>query len=106
MLFEVCKSSSKSVESPALALQSVRKVESCDCLVASMFSIGDCISDNVLEQNLDTRLLVHQACDALDSRTSGQSTNGWLGDSLNIISQNLPVPLESTFAWTNACVSL
>ena len=44
--------SSESVEGAALSLQSVDHIECSDSLSASVLSVCDCVSDDVLEEDL------------------------------------------------------
>lgn len=71
--------------------------------------LGVCysVTDYVLQKDLEntSRLLVDEAGDTLYASTSGETTNGRLRDALNIISENLPVALRSTFAKTLASLA-
>ena len=86
---------SESVQGTALTLQSVDNVHGCDGLPLGMLGVGDGITDDILKEHLKytTGLLVDQARDTLDSSTSRQTTDRRLGDSLDVITQHLPVTL-------------
>ena len=74
--------SSESVESTALPLECVDDVHSGDGLPLGMFSVGNGVTDNVLKEHLQdsTGFLVDQAGNTFHTPTTGQATNGWLGD--------------------------
>ena len=61
---------------------------------------GDGVSDNVLEEDLEntSSLLVDETGDSLDSSTSRETSNGGLGDSLDVVTQDLSVSLRSSLA--------
>jgi hypothetical protein len=69
-----------------------------------MLSVCDCISDDVLKENFEdtTGLFVDEAGDTFHSTSPGQTTDGWFGDTLDVITQNFPVtlgaPLSKSFS--------
>jgi hypothetical protein len=92
--------STESVQGSPLPLESVDHVEGGDGLAAGVLGVGDCITDDILQKHLEhpTGLLIDQARDTLDSSTASQSADGRLGDALDVVSQDLPVPLGSSLA--------
>ena len=90
----------KAVKGAALFLEGVHHVKGRDGLSAGVLGVGDGVPDDVLKKNLDhpAGLLVNQARQALDTAATGQTTNSWLGNSLNVIPQDFPVPLRTAFA--------
>ena len=92
--------SSESVEGSSLSLQGVDDVHGGDGLSAGVLGVGDGITDDVLEEHLEdtSGLLVDEAGDTLDTSTSRQSSDGRLGDSLDVITQDLPVTLGATLS--------
>ena len=72
--------------------------------IFSRISVCDCISDDIFQENLQytTGLLVDQTRDTLDTTSAGKTTDGWLCDTLDVITEHLPValsaPLSKTFA--------
>ena len=97
----------KSVQSTALALQGVDHIHGGDGLSLGVLSVGDCISDDVFQEHLQhpTGLFVDQTADSLHSATTGKTPDGWLGDSLDVIPENLPVTLGASFSKTFASFS-
>ncbi len=94
----------ESVEGAALALQGVDDVHGGDSLPLGMLGVGDGVADDVLKEDLENSagLLVDEAGDALDSSTTGQTTNGGLGDTLDVVPQDLAMPLGTALAKTFA----
>lgn len=75
---------SESVEGASLSLQRIDDVHSRDGLSARMLGVGDCITDDVLEEDLEhsAGLLVDQTADALHAAAASQTADGGLGDAL------------------------
>ena len=65
-----------------------------------MLSVCDSISDHILKEYFENSsgLLIDQSRDSLHSTSSCQTSDGRLGDALDIISQHLPVPLGSSLS--------
>ena len=53
-----------------------------------VLSVGDCIYDHVLEEDLEdsSGLLVDECRDWFDTTSTSQSADGWLGDTLDVVS--------------------
>ncbi len=94
----------ESVQSSALSLESIDNVHGSDGLSLGMLSVGDCISNDVLQEDLEdaASFLVDQAGNTLDTAASSQSTDRWLRDALNVVAQDFPVTLGTTFSETLA----
>ena len=92
---EWCCLTAESVQSTSLAFQGIDDIHGCDCLPLGMLGVGDGIPDDILEENFEdtTGLFVDQTRDTLDTTTTGKTTDGWLGDTLDVITQDFPVPL-------------
>ena len=104
--------SSKAVEGPALPLERVHHVHGGDCLPLCVLSVGDRVPDDILEEDLEhtAGLFIDQPRDSLDSSTPGETADGGLGDALDVVAKDLPVPLGaalsktlSSFAATGHC---
>ena len=91
---------SKAIQGAALPLESVDHVHGSDGLPLGVLSVGDSISDDVLQENLQnsTSLLIDQTRDPLDSSTAGQSPDGRLGDALDVVPQHLAMTLGSSLS--------
>ena len=65
-----------------------------------MLSVGDCITDDALEEGLEdtTGLFVDHGRDTLDTATTGETADSGLGDTLDVVAKNLSVTLGTTFA--------
>ena len=80
--------SSETVKGAALSLEGVDDVKGSNSLAASMLSVGNCVSDNVLKEDFQhaTSLFVDETGDTLDTTTTSQSADGRLGDALDVVS--------------------
>ncbi len=90
----------ESVEGTSLTFEGVDDVHGGHGLPLGMLSVGDSITDDILKEHLQdtTGLLVDQARDTLDSTTTSQTTDGRLGDTLDVITEYLPVTLGATLS--------
>lgn len=70
----------EAVEGAALPLEGVDDVEGSDGLAAGVLSVGDGVTDDVLEEDLEDTagLLVDQAGDTLDTTTASEAADGGL----------------------------
>ena len=75
-------SSTEAVESAALSLKSVDDVESGDGLSLGVLSVGDGVTNNVLEEASEdvSGLLVDEGGDSLDTTAASKSADSRLGD--------------------------
>lgn len=69
-----------------------------------MLSVGDSIADDALEEGLEDTagLLVDHGRDTLDTTTTCETTDGGLGDTLDVVAKNLPVALGTALSETLA----
>ena len=88
----------ETVESLALTLQSVDNVHSCHGLTTGVFGVCDGITNHVFKENLQytTSFFVDQTRDTLDTTTTGQTTNGGFGNTLDVITKDLSVTLGAS----------
>ena len=99
----------ETVKGTALALEGIDNVERSDSLALGVFGVGDGITDDTLEEGLEhtTSLLVDHGRNTLDTATTSETTDSWLGDTLDVVTQDLSVALGSalskTFAAFAAC---
>ncbi len=90
----------ESVQSTALAFEGVDDVHGSHGLPLGMLGVCDSITDDVLKEHLQdtTGLLVDEAADTLDTTSAGKTTDGRLGDSLDVITKYLAVTLGTTLS--------
>ena len=71
-----------------------------DCLSLGVLGVGDGITDGVLEEDLEdtTGFFVDESRNELDTSTTSEMTDRWLGDALDAVSQDLSVTLGAAFA--------
>ena len=99
-LFWSCFLTSESVEGTSLAFQSIDNIHGSDGLSLGVLSVGDSIPDDVFQENLEdsSGFFIDQSRDSLHSTTTSKTTDGGLGDTLDVIPQHLPVPLGTSFS--------
>jgi hypothetical protein len=83
-----------------LALQRVNNIERSYSLSLGMFCVGDGITDDTFQESLQntTSLFIYHRGDTFDTTTAGQTTDGRLSDTLNVVAQNLAVTLCTTLS--------
>ena len=93
---------SETVQGAALTFQCVDDVHGGDGLALGVLGVGDSITDDVLEEDLEytASLLVDETRDSLDSTTASQTTDCRLGDTLDVITQNFAMTLSATLSKT------
>jgi hypothetical protein len=105
LIFETgSRLTTETVESAALALECVDDIHGGDGLSLGVLAVGDGVTDHVLEEDLKnaTSFFVDQAGDTLDSTTTGQSPDGWLGDALDVVTKDFAMALGTSFSETLA----
>src|SRR6218665_3810183 len=95
------------VEGTALTLQRVDDVHGRDGLALGVLRVGDGISDDVLEEDLEhtASLFVDETGDTLHTSTSCQTANGRLRNALDVVSEHLPVAFGASLAESFASLS-
>jgi len=98
---------SETVESAALSLESVNDIEGGDCLALCVLCVCDGVTDNTLKEGLQdtTGLFVNHRRDTFHTTTTSQTSDGWLGNTLNVVSQNLAMALGATLSETLSTLS-
>lgn len=91
----------------ALSLKSVDDVKGGDGLALGVLSVGDGVTDDTLKEGLEdtTGLLVDHGRDTLDTTTTSETTDSGLGDTLDVVTQDLAVTLGTTLAETLSTLS-
>jgi len=94
----------EAVEGAALAFESVDNVHGGDGLALGMLGVGHCVADHVLQEDLENTsgLLVDEAGDALDAASASQTTDGGLGNALDVVAKHLAVTLGASLSETLA----
>ena len=80
-----------------MALEGVDNIHGGDGLPAGVLGVGHGVTDDGPEEDLED-LLVDEAGDALDTTTASQAADRGLGDPLDIVAQDLAVPLGAALA--------
>ena len=90
--------STESVEGASLPLESVDHIHGGDGLPLSVLGVGNGVPNDVLQEDLQhsASLLVDESGDSLDASSAGQPPDGGLGDALDVVTQDLPVPLGAS----------
>merc|ERR1719234_2297830 len=78
-----------------------------DSLPLGVFSVGDRVSDHILQEHLQNTpgFLIDEPRDALHSTSPCQPANSRLRDALDVIPEHLPVPLGTTLAQSFASLA-
>lgn len=65
-----------------------------------MLCVGDGVTDDTLEEGAEdsASLLVDESGNTLDTTTTSETADSGLGDTLNVVTQNLAVTLSATLA--------
>ena len=94
--------SAEAVECLSLAFQGVDNVEGSDGLSLGVFGVGDGVSNDIFKEDLEyaTGFFVNQTRDTFDTTTSGKTSNGWFGDTLDVITKYLSVPFGTSLSET------
>lgn len=97
----------ETVKGAALSLESVDNVQRGDGLALGVLSVGDGVTDDTLEEGLEDSagLLVDHGRNTLDTATTSETSDGGLGDTLNVVTENLAVTLGTTLAETLAALA-
>ena len=92
--------SAKAVEGSSLALEGIDNIEGGDSLALGVLGVGDGVTDDVLEEDLEdgASLLVDETRDALDTTTTGETTDGRLGDALDVVAKDLAMALGASLS--------
>jgi len=91
---------SESVQGTSLPLESVDNIHGSDSLPLGVLGVSDSVTNDVLEEHLEDTagFLVDETRDTLYTTTTSQSTDSGLGNTLDIITQDLPVTLCATLS--------
>ena len=92
--------SAEAVKGAALALEGVDDIHGSDGLPAGVLGVGDGVTDDVLEEDLEDTagLFVDEAGDTFDTTTTRETANGGLGDTLDVIAQDFAMTLGASLS--------
>ena len=87
----------EAVEGASLAFEGVHYVHGGDGLPLGVLRVSDRVPDHVLQKHLQypAGLFINQTRYALDPTSAGQTPDGGLGDTLDIVTQNLTMALSA-----------
>ena len=90
-----------------MTLEGIDNVHGGDGLPLGVLGISYGVTDDILEEHLEdtTGLFVDEARDTLDTSSTGKTTDCRLGDALDVISQDLTVPLGASLSEPLAALS-
>ena len=90
-----------------MTLESVDNVEGGDGLALGVLGVCDGVTDDTLEEGLENTagLLVDHGGDTLDTTTTRETADGGLGDTLDVVAQDLAVALGTTLSETLAALA-
>jgi hypothetical protein len=91
---------SETVKGLSLTLEGVDNVHGSDGLTAGVLSVGDGITDDVLEKDLEDSagLFVDQTRNTLDTTTTGETSDSGLGNTLDVVTKDLAMTLGSSLS--------
>ena len=91
---------SESVQGTSLAFQGIDDIHSGDGLPLGVLGVRDSISDHVFEENFEdtSSFFVDQSTDSFYTTTTRQTADGWLRDSLDVVTKNLSMTLGASFS--------
>jgi len=90
----------ETVECLSLTLQGIDDIHGGDGLTTGVFSVGDRITDDILEEDLEdsTGLFVDETGDTLDTATTSETADGGLGDALDVVTKDFAMTLGSSLS--------
>lgn len=102
-----CRLTTETVQSAALAFQSIDDVHGCHGLALGVLGVGDGITDDVLQEDLEdsTSLFVDQTRDTLDTTSASETADGRLRDTLDVITKNFAMTLGASLSKTFTSLS-
>jgi hypothetical protein len=90
----------ETVQCAALSLQCVDDIHGGDSLALGVFGVRDSVTDDVLKEDFQytASLFVDEAGDTFYTTTTCQTSDCWLCDTLDVITQNFAMTLRATFS--------
>jgi len=92
--------SSETVEGLSLTLEGIDNIHGSDSLTACVLSVGYRVADDILEEDLEhtAGLFIDKSRDTLDTATTGETADGGLGDTLDVIAEDLAMTLGASLS--------
>jgi hypothetical protein len=92
--------STKSVQGLALSFECIHDVHGRHGFTPGVFRVRDSITDAIFQKHFEhtTCFFINQSTNTFHTTTTGQTTNGWFGNTLNIIAQDLAVTFGTALA--------
>ena len=92
----------ETIKSSALPLKSINNIHGSDGLPPGVLGVGDRVPDHVLKEVPEDApdLLIDVTADTLDTTSPGETADGWLCDTLDVLTHNLTMPLGTTLTET------
>ena len=83
-----------------MTLQSIDDVHGGDGLSLGVLGVGDGITDDILEEDLEDAagLFVDEARDTFDTASTRETTDGGLGDTLDVIAQHFAMTFGASLS--------
>ena len=100
--FSLLEFNLETVEGPALPLKSINNLHGSDGLPPGVLGVCHRIPDDVLKEVPEdaSDLLIDVTADTLDTTSPGETADGWLCDTLDVLTHNLAMPLGTTLTKT------
>ena len=94
--------SSETLEGVSLTLKRVNDIHRGDGLVASVLGVRHAVTDHILEEHFQhaAGLFVDETRDTLHATTAGETPDGGLGNTLDVIAEDFPVTLGASLSET------
>lgn len=91
---------SETIEGASLSLEGIDDIHGGNGLSLGVLGVCDCITNHIFEKDFQdsTGFFIDVSRNTLDSSSASESSDGRLGDSMDIISQNLSVAFSSRFS--------
>ena len=90
----------ESVQGSSLSLEGVHHIHGSHRLSLGVLRVRDGVTHHSVQERLQhrTRLIVDQTADTLHAASSGETTNGGLGDTQNVVAHHLAMSLRSSLS--------
>jgi hypothetical protein len=89
----------ETVKGSSLAFQGIDDIHGGDCLSLGVLSVSDGVPNDILKEDFEdsSGLFVDQSGDSLHSTTTSQTTNGWFGDTLDVVAKDFSMAFGTSY---------